>query len=200
MPDLRITFWVPGKPKPKARARASATKNGKVWMRDDERNPLREGYIRDCFQDWLEEHPEEAEYLPLDAKGGIIIGTIWALYPPPEHWHPGMVYYLNSPDHDNLSKLVWDALAGRGSGRPSLLCHDDKIVADARCVKLYWNPTAVGIPGYPQEPGTLVDFQILPVPRDPGLLPPGEAVCPRCGKDEFKDHRGWKAHVTRCTR
>lgn len=199
---LRIHFWIPGTPKPKARARASATSSGKVWMRDDPRNPMREGYVRDCFQAALEEFPEVAPYLPVPPKGAFLLGTVYSLFAPPDWWFPEHWAFINKPDRDNLDKLIWDALAGRGSGRPALLCEDDQILAGGNGAwKLYWDPEAARtIPGYPSEPGTCVDIRILPVPRDPRLAPPGTLVCSKCLRDDFLNERGFRLHQSRCNR
>lgn len=197
---LRIWFWIPGTPKAKARSRSAVSKSGKPYQRDDPRNPMREGYIRECFVEALERFPEVAPYLPLEPKGAILLGTVWALYPPPSWWYREHWAFLGKPDRDNIDKLVWDALAGKGSGRPALLCKDDQILAGGAGVwKAYWDPEAARtIPGYPSEPGTCVDIRILPIPRDPRLAPPGTLVCPTCGKDAFKDQRGYQAHLRKC--
>lgn len=197
---LRIHFWIPGSPKAKARSRSAVSKNGKPFMRDDPRNPLREAYVRECFTAALDRHPEVAPYLPVPPKGAILLGAVYALFPPPDWWFSEYWAYLNKPDRDNLDKLVWDALSGKGSGRPALLCTDDQILAGGGGVwKVYWNPQAAAtIPGYPKEPGTCVDIRLLPIPRDPRLAPPGTLVCPGCSRDDFKDARGLAQHTRRC--
>ena len=194
---FKFSFWVPGTPRPKHRARAGASAGGKAFMRDDPRNKMAETYIRECCEDALVDSPYR-KHFPLNNKGAIVVGRVYALYPPPAHWFPGMPY-LRKPDRDNIDKLPWDALSGKSSGRPPLIMQDDQIVIDGRCVKAFWDPRpGMWGPGYPKEPGTLVVIHVFPVPRDPSLAPAGMFICPGCGRDDFKNESGWKAHSKRC--
>lgn len=194
---FRLQFFVPGRPKAKSRGTAMVSKNGKPYTMPDPKQTDKETYIRSCFLETVYRYfLGYAQYLPVCT--GWSWAEVYSLMPPPDYYYPGMPH-TGPPDYDNLSKLAIDALSGRAAGRPPMAFRDDSMMAG--CYpdwKAYWNPEMKNTEGYPESPGSLVVIHFELTPRNPKYAPPGQLVCPLCGKDEFVDLRGSRLHQNRC--
>jgi Holliday junction resolvase RusA-like endonuclease len=191
---MALDVWIPGTPQQAARHRH--TKTGRAFKPKE--NVLREVYVRERIEKALEESPLKP-YMPFLKGEGWVEADVYAFFPKPDSLFPGAPMD-RTPDFDNVLKLLFDAPMGgkKTGGRPVLLFGDDSMVARVSFLKEWWNPDWIGSPGLPQEPGTSVRFCFYPYPRDPDLLPAGVAVCPRCGRDDFKTMRAHQTHVNRC--
>jgi Holliday junction resolvase RusA-like endonuclease len=194
-----VEFFYAGRPKAKDRGTPRAGKNGGAYIFTSPEVKQKEDFIREEFLQTMElVYPHYTKYLPI-ISGYCYLEVYFLLPPPDKGYWPGKPH-VGAPDVDNLLKLVKDALSGRASGRPPLAFKDDSMNAGVcPAWKGYWNPALLDKPGYPTSPGTHVVIHYLPMPRNPELLPSGEALCYNCGRDDFISQHALKLRQRKCT-